>query len=262
MGEWCGRRAGIEIAVGDRRNARLVVEAWSAWAPGRETRAAWRVWAGASDDEAEASAAPGVQIPMLLRRRATPFGQKIVASAAACGDALRSARYILASRHGEFGRMIGILRALDAGELPSPAEFSMVVHHALTGLLSIGADNTRGHTALAAGLDSFGFGLMEAVCCLAERPDEPVLLLYGDEPLPGEYAAFGDDDVGLPVVVALALRAPRPDDDAIVFEASPRAELGVPNSCAAATFLRFLIAAAPAAAAGGCRMDWRWSRAR
>jgi Beta-ketoacyl synthase, N-terminal domain len=248
--------------MGDRRSARLVVQAWSAWAPGRETRAAWHAWAGAPARDAEASGTPGVAIPMMLRRRATPFGQRIVGSAGACGDALRRARYVLASRHGEFGRMIGILRALDAGELPSPAEFSMVVHHALTGLLSIGAGNTRGHTALAAGLDSFGFGLMEAVSCLVERPHEPVLLLYGDEQLPGEYAIFGEDDVGLPVVVAVALRAPQADEDAIVFEASPRTELGMPNSCAAAAFLRFLITTAPAAAAAGCRMDWRWSRAR
>jgi len=247
--------------MGDRRNAHLAVQAWSAWAPGRETRADWRVWAGAADDNAEAPITPALSIPMLLRRRASPFGQKIVGSAAACGDALRHARYVLASRHGEFGRMIGILRALDAGELPSPAEFSMVVHHALTGLLSIGAGNTGGHTALAAGLDTFGFGLMEAVSCLAERPHEPVLLLYGDEALPGDYAAFGDDDVGLPVVVALALRAPQTGDDAMVFEASPRAELGAPSGCAATAFLRFLITAAPAAAAQGCRMDWRWSRA-
>src|SRR5262249_4684279 len=158
--------------------------------------------------------------------------------------ALLHARYILASRHGELGRMIGILRALDAGELPSPAEFSMVVHHALAGLLSIGASNTNGHTALAAGLDTFGLGLLEAGSCRAERPDEPVLLLYGDEELPGEYAAFRGDDVGLPIVVALALRAPQSGDDVIQFEAAPRTELGVPKGCAAAAFLRFLITAA------------------
>src|SRR5262245_10002291 len=249
--------------MGDRTtNGRLAVEAWSAWAPGRETSAAWRAWAGAADGNAEAPSKRAPPIPMMLRRRASPFGQKMVDSAAACGEALKDARYVLASRHGELGRMIGILRALDAGELPSPAEFSMVVHHALTGLLSIGAGNTRGHTALAAGLDTFGFGLMEAVSCLAERPHEPVLVLYGDQAMPGEYSVFADEDLGLPVVVALALRAPQAGDDAIVFEASPRAELGTPSCCAAAAFLRFLITAAPTGAAGGCRMDWRWSRAR
>src|SRR5262245_61491344 len=110
--------------MGDGRNARLAVQAWSAWAPGRETRAAWLAWAGAADNDAEGAAPPAQTIPMMLRRRATPFGQKVVGAAAACGEALRDARYVLASRHGEFSRMVGILRALDAGELPSPAEFS------------------------------------------------------------------------------------------------------------------------------------------
>ncbi len=247
--------------MGSRGAARFAVRAWSAWAPERETHAAWRLWAGAPDALADTAVAPAAPIPMMLRRRATPLGQKIVLAAAACGDSLRDARYVLASRHGELGRMIGILRALDSGELPSPAEFSMVVHHALTGLLSIGAGNTRGHTALAAGLDTFGFGLMEAVACLAARPSEPVLLLYGDEELPGEYAAFRDDDTGLPVVVALALGAPRPGDDAISFEAAPRETLGQPDTCAAASFLRFLIAKAPSVTVEGRRMDWRWSRA-
>jgi hypothetical protein len=67
--------------------------------------------------------------------------------------------------------------------------------------------------------------------------------------------------LGLPVVVALALHAPAAGDDAIVLQASPRAEPGVPDGCAAAAFLRFLITAAPSAAAAGSRMDWRWSRA-
>src|SRR5262245_35338101 len=157
LGEWRAGRASVEIAMGDRRNARLAVKAWSAWAPGRETRADWRAWAGAADSDAEAPIAPAVPIPMMLRRRASPFGQKIVGSAAACGDALQHARYVLASRHGEFSRMIGILRALDAGELPSPAEFSMVVHHALTGLLSIDRKSTR--------LNSSHLGISYAVFC-------------------------------------------------------------------------------------------------
>src|SRR5262249_1595835 len=223
--EWCE----CEIVMGDRRNACFAVEAWSAWAAGGEARGGGRAGAGLAPNEGDPPPPPAVPIPMLLRRRATPFGRRLVGSAAACGDALRRARYVLASRHGEFGRIIGILQALDAGELPSPAEFSMGVHHAPTGLLSSGVGDTPGHTALGARVDSVGFGLIEAVSCLIERPQEPVLLLYGDEALAGEYAAFADDDVGLPVVVALALRAPQAGDEVIVFEAAPRAQLGVPN---------------------------------
>src|SRR5262249_4512547 len=108
----------------DRRSACLAVHAWSAWAPGRETRADWCVWAGAADNKADTPIV--TPIPMMLRRRASPLGQKIIGAAVGCENSVLHARYVLASRHGEFSRMIGILRALDAGELPSPTEFSMV----------------------------------------------------------------------------------------------------------------------------------------
>jgi len=49
-------------------------------------------------------------------------------------------------------------------------DFSLGVHNALAGLLSVSTRNHGGHTALAAGIDSFGFGLMEAAVCLLERP--------------------------------------------------------------------------------------------
>jgi len=43
------------------------------------------------------------------------------------------------------------MEGLVAGEGVSPAEFTLSVHHALVGLLSIAQSNRRGHTALAAG---------------------------------------------------------------------------------------------------------------
>lgn len=249
------REAGVAFAV----------SAWSAWAPGRETRAAWRAWAGAPadpDNDGHTRAA----VPMMIRRRATPLGQKVLAAALDCGPVVANARYVFASRHGEFSRMPAILGALARDELPSPAEFSMAVHHALTGLLSIGTGNTRGHTALAAGLDSFGFGMMEAAACLAERPDEPVLLLHGDEPLTGEYAVFGGGDVGLPLVIALALESVAGDNEGIFFRAESRSRAGAmldeaaPHAFAPLDFLRFLISGTPRAASEGVAMTWTWCR--
>jgi hypothetical protein len=199
--------------------------------------------------------------PMLLRRRATFLGQKIIASALACGEAARTGRYIYASRHGELSRTLGILKSLTQGELPSPAEFSMAVHNGLVGLLSIQMKNTQGHTALAAGLDSFGFGLMDAVACLVERPSEPVLFLFGDEPLCGEYASFGEDDVGLPLVIALAMQTSSAGDDLILFDAVPRNTGSLPSSSPALDFLRFLLSGAGSAVSEGVRMTWKWRRA-
>jgi hypothetical protein len=121
--------------------------------------------------------------------------------------------------------------------------------------------NTRGHTAVAAGLDTFGFGLVEAALHLVEHPDEPVLLFFGDEPLAGEYDVFGGDDVGLPLVVALALQAPAPGDDGILFDAVPRNAGARPSTAAPIDFLRFLLSGAQSAVSEGARMTWTWRRA-
>src|SRR5258707_12046197 len=129
---------------------RLAVRAWSAWAPQRETPAAWRAWARATDMGTSEADASSIAVPMMLRRRSTALGQKMIASALACGETALTGRYVLASRHGEFSHALSILKSLAARELPSPAEFSMSVHNALAGLLSIHLGNTRGHTALSA----------------------------------------------------------------------------------------------------------------
>jgi len=202
-----------------------------------------------------------IVVPMMLRRRSTALGQKMLASALACRETALTGRYVLASRHGEFSRGLSILKSLAAHELPSPAEFSMSVHNGLAGLLSIHLGNTRGHTALAAGLDTFGFGLIEAAAHLVEEPSEPVLLFFGDEPLPGEYDVFGKDDVDLPFVVALALRAPAAGDDCILFDAVPRSAGARPSTAAPADFLRFLLSGAQSAVSEGARMTWSWRRA-
>ena len=240
---------------------RFTVRAWSAWAPQRETPAAWRAWARATDLGISEASTGSIMVPMMLRRRSTALGQKMLASALACGETALTGRYVLASRHGEFSHALSILKSLAARELPSPAEFSMSVHNALAGLLSIHLGNTRGHTALAAGLDTFGFGFIEAAAHLVEQPSEPVLLLFGDEPLPGEYNVFGGDDVDLPLVVALALQVPAAGDDGILFEALPRSAAVRPSTAAPIDFLRFLLSGAQSAVSEGARMTWTWRRA-
>lgn len=244
------------------KQQRLAVRAWSAWSPERETSGAWLAWAGAPREETDvADVAPmGDAVPMMLRRRTTGLGRKMIGGALACGETARTGRYVLASRHGEFSRILGILKCLAARELPSPAEFSMSVHNALPGLLSIHTGNTHGHTAVAAGLDTFGFGLMEAAACLAERPYEPVLYFFGDEPLPGEFNTFGKDDIDLPLVIALALRTPNADEEGIVFDAVPRSAGSPPSTAAAIDFLRFLLSGEESAVSEGMRMTWIWRR--
>jgi hypothetical protein len=244
---------------GVREDPRFEVADWFAWAPSLETRAAWCDWAGAPVAANDSSPLPA--LPMMLRRRLTAFGQKLIGGALACRQAVGEARYVFGTRHGELGRAGRIFRDIGDRQTPSPTDFSLSIHHALIGLLSIEAANRAGHTALSAGRDSFGYGLAESAACLAERPDEPVLLIYGDEKLPEEYDAFREaDDAFLPLVVVLALRKPRSAAQAMSLRMTARD--GEDRSASGPhDFLRFLLSGAEAGGSVGDRMRWEWRRA-
>lgn len=234
---------------------RFGVRDWFAWAPGRESRRDWLAWA--QSDDAAASVEPMPVLPAMLRRRVTSIGQKAVGVALAC-EGVQNGRYVLTSRHGEFDRTIKLLTSLATDEPTSPAEFSMSVHHGLAGLLSIHTGNRLGHTAVAGGVDSFGYGLMEAASCLAEAPETPVLLIYFDDPLPDSYADFRiAAETELPLAMAFTLTAQgdaalslscRPSDGAAGGENLPL------------SFLRFLLGRSPSQSATGGEMIWRWQR--
>jgi hypothetical protein len=252
----------------------IFVEDWFAWTPGLETRAAWRAWAGLPGD-GQAREADGLgTLPMMLRRRIDPFGQKVIGAALACDD-IPTTRYIFASRHGEFARTLRILGDLAERQPPSPADFSLSIHHALAGLLSIHTGNKAGHTTISAGRDTFGFALIEAVASLAANPDEAVLLVCYDEPLSGDYRHFEErPETAAPLIVALKLSRLRHDmqaGDARAGVARPLhisavAAEAVPDSAetesnAIEDFLKFLLSGRDAGSSPGDRMTWRWQRA-
>jgi Beta-ketoacyl synthase, N-terminal domain len=248
-------------AVSAGKALRFSILNWSAWTPGRETGAAWRSWAGAGNEDASAAAL--ADLPMLLRRRLSPFGQRLVGAITACAAGLPPARYVLSTRHGELARALATLDAIEADGLPSPTDFSMAIHHALLGILSIHSRNRLGHTALSAGWDSFAHGLLEAASCIAERPDEPVILVYGDDKLPGDYQAFREpDDAVLPLVVAIALGAPGGGGGRdVTLEPAPAVAETPPSASMACDFLRFFLSGATSARGRGQRTQWIWRRA-
>lgn len=99
-------------------------------------------------------------------------------------------RLVYASRHGESDRTIGLLRDLASGVDVSPAAFSMSVHNAVPGLLSILAGNRAPISAVAAGSESFGYGLLAAAAAWKADPAQQVLFLYGEDRLPELWAPF------------------------------------------------------------------------
>ena len=105
----------------------------------------------------------------LLRRRVSAIGQKALRAAFELGGT-DAPRFVFCSRHGEFDRTVSLLRSIAARSRCRPRISACPSHNALAGLLSIATKNPRGHTAIAAGHDSFGFGMLEGALCLAPTP--------------------------------------------------------------------------------------------
>jgi hypothetical protein len=191
---------------------RFSVAAHAAWAPGRETAAAWQAWADAATDEVnETTSEPGVAdataaagdpplkaMPAMLRRRASPAGKMALEAAYAAYPvdgvlAESEIPAIFCSRHGECGRSAELLIDLARGVPLSPAAFSLSVHNATAGLFSIARRDHANSLALAAGRGTVEHAAIEACGLLADGAPA-VLLVAADGPLPPMYQEFADCD--------------------------------------------------------------------
>ena len=234
------------------------VTGWAAWAPGLDSESAWRAWAGAQQiDPLEHDERQAAPIPPLLRRRVSPLGQAALRAAWGLPN-ISISRLISASRHGEFGRTLSILDSLARGSEVSPADFTLSVHHALIGLLSIAAQNREGHTAVAAGTESFGYALMEAAACLAETPGTPVIVVCYDEPLPAPFDSHGQpSETAFAAAFHLTASGPGEQTMLATCPASRHATSDMPQ---ALDFLRFVLNGDDESVSRGARLDWKWKR--
>ena len=113
----------------------------AAWAPGLTTPEAWARWARAPQ-RIVAGEEPGVKaMPAMLRRRAGFLGKMALEVAYRCldgrGAGATTIPTVFCSRHGEVSRALALLSDLARGEALSPTAFSMSVHNATAGLLTI-----------------------------------------------------------------------------------------------------------------------------
>jgi len=120
----------------------------------------------------------------LLRRRLSALGRGMLHCAGRVAGDVPALRSVFASRHGEPSRTMPMLEDLVHGLDISPTQFSMNVHNAVAGIWSISRQDRSACTALGAGPDSFGWGLLEAYSLHRANGDAPVLFVYGDDRLP------------------------------------------------------------------------------
>lgn len=99
---------------------------------------------------------------------------------------------VFASRWGEIGTTLKLMRQMhDTGEM-SPAGFSASVHNAAPGAWSLLTGNHAAYTAIAARDRSYEMGILEAEAQLASRAAPAVLYVYAEETTPDDYLpAFG-----------------------------------------------------------------------
>jgi hypothetical protein len=160
--------------------------------------ARWSYWS------ADAGAAPSLSfVEPIVRRRLSALSRMALHVAYECAAGYSAVRLVFASRHGELSRTSDILDCIAAGEPVSPTAFSLSVLNAMTGIFGISRRDTSAATAISAGAESLGYGLLEAHAQLSADSTTPVLLVYADEPAGARYGPI-DDEVA-PAALAILL---------------------------------------------------------
>lgn len=165
--------------------------------------AGWNAWDGAYERGDRRGRDIGFIEPM-LRRRLSPLGRTALASAFACAKGEDSVRIVYASRHGELERTTELLHSITESADLSPTTFGLSVLNANAGLYAMARHDKASCTAIAAGSESFTYGLIEAWTRAQEAGAPPVLYLYADAPAPPLFAPV-EQDVTHPVSVAILI---------------------------------------------------------
>lgn len=125
-------------------------------------------------------------IPTMLRRRLNTLGRAAAAEILRYTESQQHLPVVYSSRHGDIGRTLSVLRELAGKEPVSPMGFSLSVHNAVPGILSIHSGNTANITSLAALNESLVPTLLEATGLLQDGHPQ-VMCLFADVPIPDIY---------------------------------------------------------------------------
>jgi len=149
-----------------------------------------------------------------------------------------------------------MLRDLAAGEGISPMAFSLSVHNAAAAIYSIVQGLRSPISAMAAGEESFGWGLIEAYSAWKTTQDSPVLYLYGDDCLPDELASFRDSGERLH---AIGLSIGTPATHTVCVEWRETETPVVPPQPQSFHFLERLLSSTTPQEWMGRRLAWSWN---
>lgn len=128
-------------------------------------------------------------IPAMLRRRLNSLGRITAAKYLSLLNQ-DECPIVYCSRHGDMERSFKILADIATNSPVSPTQFSLTVHNAIPGILSIHTVARRNISSIAAGKNGLVPTLLEATGLLSSSCHRVVCLL-ADVPLPDIYRQQG-----------------------------------------------------------------------
>lgn len=138
-------------------------------------------------------------IPPMVRRRMSNIEKIAVGVAGKIAPQQQTYTTVFASRFGEWGQTIQLIKQFFDDQEMSPAGFSNSVHNAAAGLFSLLTKNTNSYTAIAAGDDTLEMAVLKA---LTEKRD--VMVVFAGEHNPDIYTPLlskPHDAFGLAVMI-------------------------------------------------------------
>lgn len=142
-------------------------------------------------------------IPAMQRRRLPEVAKRIHRFAQTLAD--EQTPVIYASHNGEISQTLSIIRSF-SGDV-SPAKFSLSVHNAIAGLLSVTHKNTQSYQAIDSLSGLIETAVVEAIGLLTKH--HRVGIVYHDETLPTELMTTDENP---PTTQVLALTLTRGQD--------------------------------------------------
>ncbi|MGR8940603.1 MAG: beta-ketoacyl synthase chain length factor [Gammaproteobacteria bacterium] len=184
--------------------ADFVLKDWGVWAPGLHGEGDWQAWRNGHRLMTQEMPKIPDFIPKLQQRRLSPLARAVFNAIDQCVSPDEKLPTVFSSAHGEVGKALGMLKAIQAGEELSPTAFSLSVHNAIAGLYSIAYHNPQEITVLAPGTQGIAPAFFEALGLLQEYAEQVLVVLY-DEPI-DDFFPVAPYKLNADFTCALALR--------------------------------------------------------
>ncbi|ARD20681.1 beta-ketoacyl synthase chain length factor [Shewanella japonica] len=229
---------------------------WGAWSLDFQDKESWRQWDNAVTPTTENKTSPALaHVPAMQRRRFSRLTKMMLTAAHDCQPA-KHCRSVFASRHGELTRTLGLLQDIVDKEALSPLAFSQSVHNTASGIYGIVSGNTAASTSVAAGEESLSQAMIEAFAQLAENP-EPVLLVFGDDPVPPIYNQY-TQEYELPLAMGLYLAPANSTEHQHTVLGQLTLSNGNTNESQPISYAQFIHAIASQTSLTGQLAHWQW----